>query len=186
MDLDLSKYTKHNKRAPNSERAEQVDIATKIVNKPFKQIAGLTRHLKPDQIFILNKESKGAGELWWYLLKNKYMNKEKVKNNPHYILMKEKMQKFPDMRECSKRIPYLKVIALRNIGIKDAKLVLEKQDEVKIELSYEQLDKYSVEIGNQDRWWRLVQELEEDLQGQEYKQKQERARNKQAELGYRK
>lgn len=184
--LDLSKYTKPKPKAPKSPHGEQINRAVEITGWDYRKLCGLTKHLDVQQIFLLNKESKGAGALWKWLLDNKYMNKEKVKNNPHYILMKEKMQKFPDMRECSKRIPYLKVIALRNIGIKEAKLVLEKQDEVKIELSYEQLDKYSVEIGNQDRWWRLVQELEEDLQGQEYKQKQERVRNKQAELGYRK
>lgn len=184
MDEYLNKYTKPSPKAPKSAHGEQINRAIEITGWEFKKLAGLTRHLTVQQIFQLNKDSKGAGALWKWLLDNKYMDKEKVKNNKHYIHMKEKMQKFPDMRECSKRIPYLKVIALRNIGLKDAKLVLEKQNEVKIDLTYEQLDKYSVEIGNQDRWWRLVQELEEDLQGEEYKQKQERARNKQTQLGY--
>jgi len=174
-EIDFSKYTKPNKKAPNSERAEQIDKASKIVGKSFKQIAGLTRHLQPDQIFRLNKESKGKGELWWYILRNKYMDRTK---NKDYVLVKEKLEKHPDFRERSKRDPFLSLLALRKIGIPAT------MGKLSYEIGIGDLAEFAVKFGSYARWWRAVLEDNEHLRGFDYQTKEQEEALQKNRMGY--
>lgn len=173
--LNLDKYTKPNPKAPNSPRAEVVDIARKIVDKPFKQIAGLTRKLSTERIYMLNKESKGSGELWWYLLKNKYMDRSK---NKDYILVKDKLIQFPKFRERSERDPFLSLLALRKIGIKAS------IDKLSYEIGLGQLADYAVKFGSYARMWRAVMEDCPELHGKDYMTKEQEEALVKNKLGY--
>ena len=174
--LDLTKYTNQKKtKAPNSARAEQIDKATKIVNKEFKQIAGLTRKLTVEQIFLLNKESKGGAELWWYLLQNKYMDRTK---NADYKLVKEKLEKHIEFREREKRDPFLSLLALRKIGV-NASI-----NQLVYYLSLVQLAEYAVKFGSYARMWRAVMEDNEQLRGKVYLSKEQEEALVKNKMGY--
>lgn len=158
---DLTKYTtkKKTKGKPNSERSEQLTLSMEITKKPFVQLAGLTRHLQPDQIFRLNKESKGAPELWWYLLKFKYMNRQ---NNPDYKLVKEKLIKHPEYRERKGRDPFNVVLALRKIGLEAT------MSQTIFNLKAEEMADFAVKFGSYSRWWRAVTEDCPELRGSDW------------------
>lgn len=173
--IDLSKYTKPKLKAPKSPHGEQVDIATKITNKPFVQIAGLTKKLSVERIYMLNKESKGKPELWWYLLRNKYMDRTK---NKDYQLIKQKLEKHPEFRERCKRDPFLSLLALRKIGI-DASI-----NQLTYEVGLGQLADYAVKFGSYARMWRAVMEDNEQLRGSDYMTKEQEEALVKGKLGY--
>lgn len=156
--LNLSKYTKKQiKRPPNSPRAEVVEIARLITDKPFKQILGLTRHLQPDQIHFINNESRGKGEFWWAIFQNKYMQ------NNIFSEVKEKLEKFPQFRERKQRPPFLAKLALRSI-----KLETEYKNRF---LSLEELSQFAIKYATYERNWREVTMKYEHLRGKDYEEK---------------
>lgn len=185
--LDLTKYeTLSKKKAPNSPIGEQLEIATKIVNKPFPQIAGLTKHLSLDQLFLLNKESKNDPRLWWYLYKQKYAL------NNMTILMKQKLEKFPVFRERKNRDVFLAKWALRDVevdtqidGIWKKVTLLEKQSKG-IMMSMAELGKFGLRFSSLDRDWRDTLSKEENahLRGFDYEMKDILEDKKLTELGY--
>lgn len=176
MEINLTKYTiTKKKRTPNSERAEQIEKAHNITKKPFKQLLGLTRHLQPDQIFRLNKESRDAPELWWYILKNKFMDRTK---NKDYQLVKEKLTKVSAFREREQRDPFLSVLALRKIGIQAT------MNQLTYELSLLQMADYAVKFGSYARMWRAVMEDCPELHGKDYMSKEQEEALVKNQLGY--
>lgn len=175
MEELLQKYNQPKSKAPNSPRAEQINTAIQITAKPFKQLAGLTRHLSVQQLFLLNKESKGAGELWWYLLKNKYMDRTK---NKTYQEVKEKLEKFPEFRERSKRDPFLTLLALRSIGIKAT------FNDLTHTLNLLQMSEFAIKFGTYGRYWRAVTEDNPQLQGSDYLNKEQSEALTKNNLGY--
>lgn len=162
MDELLNKYTKpKTKRAPNSPRAEAVESARLITDKPFKQILGLTRHLTPEKIYLLNKESKGNPKLWWYIYETKYM-KDNI-----FDEVKEKLEKFPLFRERKQRPPFLAKLALRNLKLES------KYKENN--LSLEELAQFAIKYATYERNWRAILEKDEHfhLRGTDFNDKAE-------------
>lgn len=173
--LDLNKYTQQKEvKAPNSERGEQVNKVAEITGKPFKQILGLTRHLSPQQMHWLYQDSKGQPELWWWHLQNKYMN---VENNPTFKEVKEKLEKFPDFRERSKRNPFLAKLSLRS-------LKLEEKFKTNTPLTLDEMADYAIKFGTYGRYWRSVTERHSELQGTDYLTKEQQESQMRNNLGY--
>jgi len=59
-----------------SERAYWVDITSQFVNRPFKQILGLTSHWKTEwfgDFLSFAKSSKNPQATWWKILKDSRM-----------------------------------------------------------------------------------------------------------------
>ena len=172
----LDKYlTKKKTRPPNSERSEQITRSMEITKKPYGQLCGLTRHLQPDQIFRLNKESKGAPELFWFLLKEKYMDRTK---NKDYQLVKEKLEKVPAFRERQARDPFLSLLALRKIGIPAT------TTQTEYTLTLDQMADYAVKFGSYARMWRAVMEDCPELHGKDYMSKEQEEALVKSRLGY--
>jgi len=88
--VDLSRYTanapNHEVRA-NSAISEQREIIAKLINKPFRQVCGLTRGMTAGQLvrlMALVDETMGAllakgikgnkAAIWWNTFKRKYGN----------------------------------------------------------------------------------------------------------------
>jgi len=112
MDIDLSKYsTKKKKGSPTSERAEVADKTAQLLNQDIKKVLGWTRHLQPDQIYRLYQEANGKPQFWWTIYRDKY-----AKNNMEKQMI-EKLTKYPDFRERSKRGVLLAKWALREIEV---------------------------------------------------------------------
>jgi hypothetical protein len=198
MDEYLNKYTKPDPKAPKSAHGEQINQAIKITGWEFKKLAGLTRHLNVQQIFELNKESKGKGALWKWLLDNKYMaNPDKFKSNPDYILVKESLEKNPTFRERSQRHVGLAILALRTTDAikenegkdkKDKKIKFVSLQDIysKRILTINEIAEQGKRFSNLDRWWRKVLEQPENehLRGSDYYSAAELETIKRNKLGY--
>lgn len=198
MDEYLNKYNRPSPKAPKSAHGEQINRAIEITGWEFKKLAGLTRHLTVQQIFQLNKDSKGAGALWKWLLDNKYMaNPEAFKNNPDYILIKESLEKNPSFRERSQRHIGLSILALRTTDALEENKGKDKKDKkikfVSLQDIYSkrilvinELGEHGKRFSNLDRWWRKVLEQPENehLRGSDYYSKAELEAMQQNKLGY--
>lgn len=171
----LSRYSKPKPKAPKSPHGEQINRAIEITGWGYGKLCGLTKHLNHQQIFLLNKESKGAGALWKWLLDNKYMDRTK---NKDYQLVKEKLEKTPDFRERANRDIYLTVLALRKIGL-EAKLTIPTYS-----LEANQLANYAVKFGTYARYWRAVMEDCPELRGKDYMTKEQEEAYTKKRLGY--
>ena len=170
MDIDLSKYSTKKKRTPNSERAEICDLTAQLLKQDIKKVLGWTRHLQPDQIYRLYKEANGVPQFWWTKYRNKYM-----KNNINDEV-KEKLDKFPDFRERSKRADYLAKLALRSIKLEE---VYRNRP-----LNLSELAKFAVKFATYERSWRDVTMTTKELQGSDYNDKGLLEKQRQSELGY--
>lgn len=187
MDIDLDKYTKVKARAPRSERAEQVDKICKLVNKPFVQMVGLTKHLQPDILYRLYQESKGSPELWWYNFNLKY------KTNNMSKIMVEKLTKFPEFRERKNRDVYLAKWCLRDIDeekeVRDSNgnltrtTLLDKQKRGEA-FTMGELGRFGLKFASLDRSWRQVLQQNVLLRGSDYGEGEELEKRKIKELGY--
>lgn len=183
----LDKYTTVKKpKAPNSERAEQIQKVVEITGKPFIQIAGLTKHLSPDVMYRLFQESKGDPRLWWW----NYQQKYKV-NNMTKVMM-EKLTEFPDFRERKNRDLFIAKWALRDIVV-DEKTpegqwkkvsLLDKQKAGKM-LTMAEFGKFGIRFSSLDRDWRDTLRDNPVLRGTDYDLKDELEEKKLKELGYR-
>lgn len=181
----LNKYTKPKPKAPNSSLAEQINRAVEITKKSFKQLAGLTRHLSLQQIFLLNKESKGDPRLWWFIYRQKY------KINNMSKLMVEKLEKFPEFRERKNRDIYLAKWALRDIEI-DTQVdgqwkkisLLDKQKKGEV-FTMGEFGKFGIRFASLDRDWRDTLKMHSNLRGNDYSEGEELENKKLKELGYR-
>jgi len=167
----LSKYSKPKPKAPNSQRAEQINRAIEITGWDFKRLAGMTRHLTPEQIFLLNKESKGSPKLWNYWFKEKY----KINNMQEQ--MKQKLRDFPAFRERSQRGIYLTKWALR-----DTKL-LEKQSNG-VMMTMNELSTFAIRYASLERIWRSVLATHPELRGSDYSEGEDLEKKKMKSLGY--
>ena len=187
MDEYLNKYTNPDPKAPKSPHGEQINQAIKITGWEFKKLAGLTRHLTVQQIFLLNKESKGKGALWKWLLDNKYMKEDNFKNNPDYILVKEKLEKHQEFRERKTRHTGLVILALRKCITKekDTVVILQKVYNTR-PLTMNEMADCATKYGTYDRWWRKVLEQPENehLRGSDYYSKAELEAMEKNKLGY--
>lgn len=184
MDELIKKYEQPKPKAPNSPLGEQINRAVEITGKSFKQLAGLTRHLSIQQIFFLNKESKGDPRLWWWLYKQKY------KLNNMTKLMVEKLEKFPEFRERKNRDIYLAKWALRDTEI-DTQVdgqwkkitLLDKQREGKM-FTMGELGKFGIRFASLDRDWRDTLKMHSNLRGKDYDMKDELEERELKRLGY--
>lgn len=183
----LDKYTKVKKtKSPNSERAEQVQKVVEMTGKPFTQIAGLTRHLKPDVMYRLYQESKGDPRLWWW-----HFNKTYKKNNMTKIMV-EKLTKFPAFRERKNRDLFIAKWSLRDIEIDELAedgtwkkvSLLDKQKAGKM-LTMNEFGKFGIRFSSLDRDWRDTLRDNPTLRGSDYDKKEELEEIKLRELGYR-
>ena len=61
------------RKSPNCEKSYWIDLTAKMLNKPYKQIAGLTNHLDlkaiKDLYEIANEFKANPSALFWKLLK---------------------------------------------------------------------------------------------------------------------
>ena len=107
------------------------------------------------------------------------MKEENFKNNPDYILVKQKLEKHKDFRERSKRNPFLSVLALRKLGI-NVNLTSKK------EMTMDDLAEFSPKYLTYDRWWRKVLEQPENehLRGTDYYSKEELESLQRNKMGY--
>lgn len=183
----LDKYSKVKKtKAPNSERAEQVQKVVEITGKPFIQIAGLTKHLQPDVMYRLFKESKGDPRLWWHIYKQKY-----AKNNMT-VIMKKKLEEHPDFRERKNRDLFLAKWALREIEVDTKtedgqwkKISLLDKQKAGIMMTMAEFGKFGIRFSSLDRDWRDTLRDNKELRGSDYEMKDELEEKKLRELGYR-
>lgn len=171
LDDLLNKYNKPQKRGPNSERAEQVEIARKIAGKDFKQILGLTRHLTVERIYLINKESKGIPQLWWTIFNNKYAT------NNMQDQMIQKLTQFPVFRERKQRGIYLTKWALRDTGL------LDKQAQG-IMMTMNELSTFAIRYASLERLWRDTLLKHPELRGTDYSEGAELEEKKLRQLGY--
>lgn len=167
----LDKYNQPKKKAPNSPAGEQIEIATKITGKDWGQIAGLTRHLSVDQMFILNKESKGKAQFWWTLYKTKFST-----NNMQDAMVK-KLEEFPAFRERKQRGIYLTKWALRDTGL------LEKQSKG-VMMTMNELSTFAIRYASLERLWRDTLLKHSELRGNDYDEGPELENKKLKQLGY--
>lgn len=93
-----------------------------------------------------------------------------------YETVKNKLEKFPDFRERSRRAKYLSILTLRDLG-------LEQQSNERI-LTLEELADFALKFASFDRAWRDVLEDNPSLQGKDYNEKTKLEQEKQIELGY--
>lgn len=168
--LNLEKYLTPKKKGPNSPESEQRELITKLINKPFNVVSGLTRHLSVQQMFMLYKESKGSPALWWTNYRNRYMQ------NNMFEEVKEKLEKFPQFRERSKRADYLAKLALRSIKLEEAYKTRP--------LNLSELARFAVKFATYERSWRDVTMKFKELQGSDYDNKELLEKQRQSELGY--
>lgn len=190
MELDFDKYSKVRKtKAPNSERAEQVQKVVEITGKPFKQIAGLTKHLQPHVMYRLFQESKGDPRLWWHIYKQKYAINNMTK------VMKQMLTDFPDFRERKHKNLFLAKHVLRITSRsketvnefghleKETKTLLEKmQNGEKFELTDFAL--FGKNFSSKDRDWRDTLRDNPELRGSDYNEKDDLEEIWVRKLGY--
>lgn len=189
MDINLDKYTKVKKtRPPNSERAEIADKTAQLLNQDIKKVLGWTRHIQPDLMYRLLKESGGDPRLWWWNYRQKYS-----KNNMTKIMV-EKLTKFPEFRERKNRDVFIAKWALRDVEIDERSedgqwkkiSLLDKQKAGKM-LTLTEFGRFGLRFSSLDRDWRdtLSKEENKHLRGKDYGGKDMLEEKKLNELGYR-
>jgi len=80
MEINKEKYLQtlkeKKKSAPNSEKAYWLGETSKLVDRPFKQVAGLVGWLPTHWIKEMFEDARGDAKKWWWLRK-KILGKEK-------------------------------------------------------------------------------------------------------------
>ena len=159
-----------------------------LLKQDIKKVLGWTRHLQPDLMYRLLKESGGDPRLWWHIYRQKY------KINNMTKIMVEKLTKHVDFRERKNRDLFLAKWALREIEV-DTKTedgqwrkisLLDKQKAGKM-LTMAEFGKFGIHFASLDRAWRacLAKEENKHLRGSDYNLKDELEEKKLRELGYR-
>ena len=70
IQINNEKYSK--KQGPNSKRAYWVELTSKMLNKPFMQILGITRSWKQEwieEMYLICSKAEEPSRLWWGLRK---------------------------------------------------------------------------------------------------------------------
>lgn len=168
----LDKYASRKpKKAPRSERAEICDLTATLLNQDIKKVLGWTRHLQPDQIYRLYKESNNKPQLWWVLYREKY------KQNNMEKLIIQKLTEFPQFRERKTRGPFLAKLAIRETG-------KEKEYQESKKLSLDDMAKFAITYATLERMWRDCLMKNVHLRGNDYDDKLTLENRVKSNLGY--